>query len=85
MLLEEKRIHVIVVSGKKSDWDCWLEKFIAKDEFKRYQKLLLDKKNKVGYDKVPTTSKITAIKVKIELNIASSKMTKTIWKIGSVI
>ena len=65
---KEKSIHVIEFFGKKSDWDGWLEKFLAKADFKGYQKLRLYKKIKVEYNKVPTTGKINAIVLKNELN-----------------
>ena len=59
MSMKEKIICVIEFSGNKYDWDCWLEKFLAKE-------LLLGKKNKVGYDKVPTASKINVVESKYE-------------------
>lgn len=51
---EEKSIRIIEFSGKKSDYDGWREKFLAKAEYKGYRKLLLCKKDKVGYDRIPT-------------------------------
>ena len=57
---EEKSICVISFSGKKSSWDGWSEKFLAKAEFKGYRKLLLCKKNKVGVDRVPTEKEYEA-------------------------
>ena len=41
---EEKSICIIEFSGKQSDWDGW------------HEKLLLCKKNKIGYDVVPKES-----------------------------
>ena len=54
----KKSICAIKFSGKKSYWDGWLKKFLAKAKFKGYCKLLLGKKNNVGYNKVPMASKI---------------------------
>ncbi len=51
---EEKSVQVISFSGKQVDWDGWSKKFLAKAEFKGYRKLLLCKKNIIGYDVVST-------------------------------
>ena len=53
---EEKSIHVIAFSGKKSDWNGRAKKFLARTEFQVDQKLFLCKKNKVGYNKLPPAS-----------------------------
>ena len=58
---------MIEFSGKKFNWDGWSEKFLARAEFEGYQKLLLWKKSKVGYDNVPSASEIKVIESKNEL------------------
>ena len=55
-------------SDKKSDCDGWSKKLLARAEFKVYRKLLSCKKNKVGYDKVPSASEMEAIEPKNKLN-----------------
>ena len=57
---EEKSIRIIEFSGKQSDWDGWSEKFLAKAEHKGYRKLLLCRKNKDGYDVIPTEDEFSA-------------------------
>ena len=50
---EIKAICVLEFSGKKSDWEGWSEKFLARAKRKGYKQLLLEKA------KVPTESEIT--------------------------
>ena len=50
----EKSIRILEFSGKNDHWDGWSEKFLANAEFSGYCKLLLCKKNKSGFDVVPT-------------------------------
>ena len=50
---EIKAIRVLEFSGKKSDWEGWSEKFLARAKRKGYKQLLL------GKVKVPTESEIT--------------------------
>ena len=47
---DKKAILIIKFSGRQSDWDGWSVKFLARAENKGYRKLLLRKKNKIGYD-----------------------------------
>ena len=76
---DQTSIHVIKFSGRKLNWNGFFEKFLAKVEFKGCQKLLLWKKNKVGYDKVPIASKIKVIELKNELDC--SKEDKNILQV----
>ena len=51
---EEKRIHIIEFLGKKTDWDCWSEKFLLHGKWKGYKKLLLSTSTTPAVDKTPT-------------------------------
>ena len=64
MSSKEKSIHVIKFFGNKFDWDGQSEKFLAKAAFQGYQKLLLGKKSKAGYDEMSTARQIKATELK---------------------
>ena len=51
---EEKSIHIIEFSGKKTDWDSWSEKFLLHGKWKGYKKLLVSTGTTPGVDKIPT-------------------------------
>ena len=53
----EETIEVIRFSGKKTDWQCWEEKFLSRARGKKHKDVLL------GKDNVPTdnTFNTTAI------------------------
>ena len=73
---EEKAIRVVVWSGKTSDYDGWSEKHLAKVEHKGYHKLLLCRKNRKGFDKVPTEKEIEDIEAKASKEEADKKILK---------
>ena len=78
---EEKSIRIIEFSGKQSDWDGWSEKFLAKAEHKGYRKLLLCKRNTVGYDVIPTESQYEDAEKETSKN-ADHKMTIALAKLN---
>ena len=54
MATEEKSIHIIEFSGKRSDWDDWFAKFLAWAKCKGYKKLLTVQGDLVEVDKIST-------------------------------
>lgn len=73
---EEKSLRVIPFSGKRSDWDGWSEKMLAKMEWLGCRKLLLCEKNEEGYDVVPTKETIDEIEEKSSKNADDKKILK---------
>ena len=53
MSAEDKSFRVIEFSGKRSDWDAWSTKFMARANRKGYLKLLTGKGITTGRDKIP--------------------------------
>ena len=50
---EEKSIHIIEFSGKKTDRDSWSEKFLWHGKWKGYKKFLVSTGITPGVDKIP--------------------------------
>ena len=51
---KEKSIQIIEFFGKKNDWDCRSEKFLAWTKCKVYKKFLTGKEDQVEFNKVPS-------------------------------
>ncbi len=49
---EDKSLQIVEFTGKH--WDVWSETFLARGKRKGYTKILLCRKDQVGFDKVPT-------------------------------
>ena len=71
MSTEEKRLHIVEFSGKKCDYDAWVEIFKAHGKRKGYTKLLL------GKETIRTQSEIITMRSLILL-----KKNKKLVKLG---
>ncbi len=54
MSSEERRLGIIQLSVKKSDWKSWSVMFLAHRSQRGYKKLFVGEGKTVGVDKVPT-------------------------------
>ena len=61
-------------SYNTSDYDGWSEKHLKKAEYKCYCKLLLEKKDREGFDKVLTEKDIENIEAKISKEEVDEKI-----------
>ena len=65
VMSDEKAIRVQVWNGDRKQYDPWSEKVLAKAECKGYRKLLLCKKQKKGFDIVPTETEVTVAEAEV--------------------
>ena len=78
MSTEDKSFRVIEFSGKRSDWDAWLTKFIAQANRKGYLKLLTGKGITMGRNKIPKHDELLLAK------LGSSDEDKQVAKVGQL-